>query len=453
MRDDENQPGVTRPVAGSLEGEKHFLFLSHAGVDSEAALRLAKRLEDSPEARQRGLKVWIDKVDLGAGGRWKDALQAGLADSTAFAVYVGSRGVVNWVWDEVSVALDRAHAEPAYPLVPILAPGHDARRSAELPLAISGRRRHGAPRRVQKLLRAVLRLDPRAGVAAERDPFVGLQAYDSSKAHLFFGRDEGDRRAGRAAARRAAAHGHGRQRLGQVLAGARGPGARLPRRPPRPAARRGSRRDDLARGRDPPRHRPFGRLADSVREVAERTGDHATEASDLADLVRTRQPDKVRDAVLSGAPKDPERPSKILVVVDQFEEFRTSPRRSRLCRGPAPPRHARRRPHPRRADHAARLLLHLRQRSRNSSDACIGQTSPQSRYLAPPYVARGLARGHHRALATSPAVDERDREDLARAVLKDVGDEPGELALLQMALWRTLGRGQGPRPGPGACLW
>ena len=28
-----------------------------------------------------------------------------LGESTAFAVYVGTRGVVNWVWDEVSVAL------------------------------------------------------------------------------------------------------------------------------------------------------------------------------------------------------------------------------------------------------------------------------------------------------------------------------------------------------------
>jgi hypothetical protein len=33
----------------------------------------------------------------------------------------------------------------------------------------------------------------------------------------------------------------------------------------------------------------------------------------------------LRDAVLSGARKDPTRPSKFLLVVDQFEEFRTSP--------------------------------------------------------------------------------------------------------------------------------
>jgi hypothetical protein len=40
-----------------------------------------------------------------------------------FAVYVGTRGVINWVWREVKLALDRTIAEPAYPLLPILAGG------------------------------------------------------------------------------------------------------------------------------------------------------------------------------------------------------------------------------------------------------------------------------------------------------------------------------------------
>jgi Novel STAND NTPase 1 len=46
------------------------------------------------------------------------------------------------------------------------------------------------PEEFQKLLRAVLRLEPRAVVAAERNPFIGLQAYDSRRAHLFFGREQ-----------------------------------------------------------------------------------------------------------------------------------------------------------------------------------------------------------------------------------------------------------------------
>src|SRR5512147_582265 len=171
-------------------GATHLLFLSHAGIDSEAALRLARRLEESNEAQAHGLKVWIDKIDLGAGGRWKDALQSALSSSSAFAVYIGSRGVVNWVWDEVSVALDRTHKESRYPLVPILAPGIT---DADLPSFLSQYQGVGdtdQPEEFQKLLRAVLRLEPRAVVAAERDPFIGLQAYDSRRAHLFFGREQ-----------------------------------------------------------------------------------------------------------------------------------------------------------------------------------------------------------------------------------------------------------------------
>src|SRR5215217_6537704 len=43
-----------------------LLFLSHAGADTEAARRLKQRIEDAPAARERGLRVWFDKDDLGA---------------------------------------------------------------------------------------------------------------------------------------------------------------------------------------------------------------------------------------------------------------------------------------------------------------------------------------------------------------------------------------------------
>ena len=42
-------------TAGSVD--THLLFLSHAGVDSEPALRLARRLEDNNDAKAHGLNV------------------------------------------------------------------------------------------------------------------------------------------------------------------------------------------------------------------------------------------------------------------------------------------------------------------------------------------------------------------------------------------------------------
>ncbi len=289
-------------AAATSTAAAHRLFLSHAGVDSEAALRLARRLEENEEARAHGLKVWIDKTDLGAGGRWKDALQAALGSSTAFAVYVGSRGVVNWVWDEVSVALDRVHREPGYPIVPVLAPGTT---NTDLPSFLSQYQGVGdpeLPEEFRKLLRAVLRLEPRARVAVERHPFVGLQAYDSHKAHLFFGRERETEELVALLRRTplvlvAGDSGSGKSSL--VLAGLV------------PAFRGGRLGRPREEGPDEtvwhvvetrPGADPFGGLADSVRAAAERTGTRPMVASDFADLVRTRQPDKVRDAVLSGAP-------------------------------------------------------------------------------------------------------------------------------------------------------
>ena len=96
-----------------------LLFLSHAGVDSDAALELARRIEENPSARERGLKVWIDKRDLPAGQSWQRQLEDVIGKkSTAFAVYLGSTGTVNWVESEVRVALSRATNDKSYPFIP-----------------------------------------------------------------------------------------------------------------------------------------------------------------------------------------------------------------------------------------------------------------------------------------------------------------------------------------------
>src|SRR4051794_15361823 len=100
-----------------------MLFLSHAGIDTEAARALKQRLEAAPEAREHGLRVWFDKDDLRAGEPWQAQLEEVIQHrSAAFAVYVGSRGVVNWVDAEIQLALGRAVTDPSYRFIPILAP-------------------------------------------------------------------------------------------------------------------------------------------------------------------------------------------------------------------------------------------------------------------------------------------------------------------------------------------
>ena len=82
------------------------LFLSHSGLDKETAHELKRRLLASPEAKAAGLKIWFDEDDLPVGRGWQERLeQAIVTQSTAFAVIVGTKGVVNWVDREVRVAL------------------------------------------------------------------------------------------------------------------------------------------------------------------------------------------------------------------------------------------------------------------------------------------------------------------------------------------------------------
>jgi hypothetical protein len=64
-------PKATTPDTHGASGEqqgigkKPLLFLSHAGIQTEAALLLASRIEQTPAAREAGLKVWIDDRELG----------------------------------------------------------------------------------------------------------------------------------------------------------------------------------------------------------------------------------------------------------------------------------------------------------------------------------------------------------------------------------------------------
>ena len=52
------------------------LFLSHAGVDTDAARELKRRLEESPAGREAGLRVWFDKTGfVPASAGWQEQLE------------------------------------------------------------------------------------------------------------------------------------------------------------------------------------------------------------------------------------------------------------------------------------------------------------------------------------------------------------------------------------------
>src|SRR6516164_1646036 len=135
-----------------------LLFLSHSGADTEPARELKRRLLASPEAKAAGLEVWFDKDDLVPGKDWQEQLEQAIgARSTAFAVVVGTKGIVNWVDREVRLGLNRATEDKNYPFIPVL-----ARRDLYSSLPPFARQYQGAQvpleneQELGKLLRAVL---------------------------------------------------------------------------------------------------------------------------------------------------------------------------------------------------------------------------------------------------------------------------------------------------------
>jgi len=138
------------------------LFLSHSGPDTDAARELKRRLLDSPDARAARLTIWLDKDDLGAGIGWQAQIEKAINEkTTAFAVHLGAKGVLNWVDSEVRLGLSRAAGRCGLPLHPNILPGMRGRRRTAAvwaavpggprPAQQSGRVRQAAARRTRPI--------------------------------------------------------------------------------------------------------------------------------------------------------------------------------------------------------------------------------------------------------------------------------------------------------------
>jgi len=170
-----------------------FVFLSHSGADTEAARTLKRRLEAAPEAQKVGLKVWFDKDDLRPGTPWSAQIaQAIQTHATAFVVYIGSGGIMNWVEAEVDLAISRANTGKPSPLLFIPALAAESRGSAALPPFAKRyqgvRDPLGDGEELGKLLKAVLDTEWDRLVRLVDEPFVGLRSLREEESDRFLGR-------------------------------------------------------------------------------------------------------------------------------------------------------------------------------------------------------------------------------------------------------------------------
>jgi len=70
-----------------------ILFLSHFGSDTEAAKAIKRRIEDSPAAKEAGLKVWFDEWEIRLGDPIYSRVRDGLERSRILLLFM-SRNVL-----------------------------------------------------------------------------------------------------------------------------------------------------------------------------------------------------------------------------------------------------------------------------------------------------------------------------------------------------------------------
>jgi WD40 repeat protein len=410
------------------------LFLSHSGADTDAARELKRRLLDSPDARAARLTVWLDKDDLGAGIGWQAQIEKAISEkTTAFAVHIGAKGVLNWVDSEVRLGLSRAAGAADYPFIPILS--RECTGAPALPpFAQQYQGVHDPinnPEEFAKLLRAILGRSPSEKAVALENPFVGLKSMTEADAERFFGRNEEiaglvDKLKPHRLIAVVADSGAGKSSL--VQAGL------IP-------AFRGGKLSDMV-GREPddrlwhvvvmrPGRDPIEGLKRGVTEAAERLGRSADQCTGLRKRVDVADPSETAYAIRCDLPVGK---TETLLVVDQFEELLTET--AEAARAPfvgllmtlA-------------AGGGFRIVLTLRA---DHFNLCRPLTNLFERLTRDNYDAvlrlrritdAGIAEAVRKPLALAGHTDLVEQDVVIDAIRRDITDRAGDLALVQMALY------------------
>lgn len=163
------------------------VFVSYSRADIQACRVFQGELE------RASLNVFRDEDGIRAGDRWVARLEDALANCMAFVVLVGRDGIGQWVGAEVQYALKRHFSttpDDRLPIFPVLLPGSELERLPPLLSLIQATRwvpgEALPPTLVESIRARASLLEPLPAV--EGCPYIGLDAFDAKRAHLFFGR-------------------------------------------------------------------------------------------------------------------------------------------------------------------------------------------------------------------------------------------------------------------------
>ncbi|MEO8628156.1 MAG: toll/interleukin-1 receptor domain-containing protein, partial [Betaproteobacteria bacterium] len=162
------------------------LFLSYSSRDRSKVRSIKTRLE------ARNVPTFFDENNLRAGQNWPQALEQALRDSVGVIVFVGQQ-IGNWQWPEIGFALDRQASEKTFPVIPVLLEGADTSRSFLFLNTWIDMRGDGLTDDAifEKLIDAVRHPAVQSAQPAqlEFNPYRGLEFFDEPHAPFFFGRE------------------------------------------------------------------------------------------------------------------------------------------------------------------------------------------------------------------------------------------------------------------------
>ena len=426
------------------ERRRYDVFVSYARSDGAAAAELNGWL------CAQGLSTFFDRSALRPGLRWVPALEDAIGRSKAVAILVGPHGIGNTQQYERELALVRQTGDPAFPVIPVLMPGCNSPPTGFLQLLTWVDLSKGKSVREQtdslEALRAALRGETANGLAIRASicPYRGLEPFREEDAAFFCGRDD----AIRELVARVQEHsfvavvgpsGSGKSSL--VFAGLL------------PALRKQGRTTmwDVVTLR--PGKSPLRALAEAFGVAPDNAGAAEIDAWLEREAAFLRAGDaetlaRIVDRRLDAAP---EKPDRLLIYVDQWEElYAMAPpaggqgappaafrRRREIHRAPGRRGVRRRIAGERRHDGAGRLLqsAHPQSAPRRAPAEAAGQH--------PADEPRRLALGDRDAGEDGGTVVRAAQ--LVDRILDDVGLEEGRLPLLQFALKETWEKREGDR--------